>query len=195
MKLDFSALDSIPYKGEDPAEDFKHSEPLITIDYSKARQTPPAPARGPKQLKLIYESTTTQNNPEKAEEGLEIIEDAEQVNIFEDPDGSHLKKLISKGIRRGEDPLQLLLKAIECISLLSGDRAFYEKNRERMASIYGAGMGREAALELELIETQGRITRLKYSLNKEDLTEKERETIEAAIRENQEREKQLKATL
>lgn len=199
MNIDFSALRSLASKGEDPAEDFKHSEPLITIDYSKAYKTPPAPARGPKQLKLIHTSTTTQNSPTGEAEGLEIIEEEGPIKTaqrsFEKEDGSHLKSLISKGIAKGEDTINILLKAIECISILSEDKAYYERNRERMALVYGAGLEKKAALELELVDISARINRLKYSLSKDSLTANEREGIEEAIRENREREEEIKAMI
>ena len=44
---------------------------------------------------------------------------------------------ITKGIQAGEKPEVLLLKAIECISLITGNKLFYELNRENIKKIYG----------------------------------------------------------
>ena len=44
---------------------------------------------------------------------------------------------ITKGIQVGEKPEILLLKAIKCISLMTGNDLFYELNRDNIKKIYG----------------------------------------------------------
>lgn len=44
---------------------------------------------------------------------------------------------ITKGIQAGEDIHKLFFKAIECISLMTGDKLFYELNTENLKNIYG----------------------------------------------------------
>ena len=41
---------------------------------------------------------------------------------------------ITKGIQNGEKPEVLLLKAVECISLMTGDKVFYENAARKLAS-------------------------------------------------------------
>ena len=44
---------------------------------------------------------------------------------------------ITKGIQSREDLISLLLRAIECISLMTGDSSFYELNKNNLKNIYG----------------------------------------------------------
>jgi hypothetical protein len=48
---------------------------------------------------------------------------------------SNLRANISKGITGGEDPTTILLKAIECISLMTGDKLYYDSNWAKMEEI------------------------------------------------------------
>lgn len=50
-----------------------------------------------------------------------------------------LRNEITKGIRAGQEPCNLLLKAVECISLITGDEVFLKLNRETMKMKYGSG--------------------------------------------------------
>jgi len=67
-----------------------------------------------------------------------------------------LQNEITKGIQTGEKPEFLLLKAIKCINLMTGNGLFYEFNRENIKKIYGVdvsepvtGMETISAEELE----------------------------------------------
>jgi len=44
---------------------------------------------------------------------------------------------ITKGIQSGEKLEILFLKAIECISLITGDKLFYELNKSNLKNLYG----------------------------------------------------------
>ena len=48
---------------------------------------------------------------------------------------------IVKGIQSGENPLELLLKAVECISLMTGDTVIYAQSKEDILAVYGWGEG------------------------------------------------------
>lgn len=41
----------------------------------------------------------------------------------------HIRAEINKDIKQGKDPKAILIKAIECISLLTGDKLFYNQNK------------------------------------------------------------------
>jgi len=62
---------------------------------------------------------------------------------------------ITKGIQVGERPENLLLKAIKCISLITGDSVFYELNKKNIKNTY----------EIELAEDIGEME----SINGEEL--------------------------
>ena len=49
----------------------------------------------------------------------------------------HLASDITKGIQAGEKIEVLLLKAIECISLITDDKLFYDLNKNNIKNIYG----------------------------------------------------------
>ena len=67
---------------------------------------------------------------------------------------------ILKGIKRGEEPLALLLKAVECISLMTGDTAIYAQGKADLQTIYGWGLGYTAPLQTQLQEATDRLYRL-----------------------------------
>lgn len=71
-----------------------------------------------------------------------------------------LRSDILKGIRLGEDPLALLLKALECISLMTGDKTLYTQSKGDILAIYGWGLEEPAPLELELGEVRKRLAML-----------------------------------
>lgn len=72
-----------------------------------------------------------------------------------------LRADLLKGIQRGEEPLALLLKAVECISLMTGDTVIYNQSKEDILAIYGWGLGVLEPLHTELRDTYNRLERLK----------------------------------
>lgn len=48
-----------------------------------------------------------------------------------------LRSELTLGIQRGEDPLALLLKAVECISLMTGDTVIYAQSKADIRAVYG----------------------------------------------------------
>ena len=71
-----------------------------------------------------------------------------------------LRSEIIKGIQRGEDPLAILLKALECISLMTGDTAMYSQSKEDLLAVYGWGLGQPAPLKKELESAKKRLAML-----------------------------------
>lgn len=67
---------------------------------------------------------------------------------------------ITKGIQTGEAPLSLLLKALECISLTTGDTQIYTDGKENLRAVYGWGLSDPAPLQQELREAQTRLEML-----------------------------------
>ena len=94
---------------------------------------------------------------------------------------------IIKGLNAGEDPLDLLLKAVECISLLTGDTAIYTQGRETIQAVYGWGLRRPAPLKLELEEARERLSLLtRPGLLEANITEGEHTRIQTAIKAHRE---------
>lgn len=71
-----------------------------------------------------------------------------------------LQSDILKSIKAGEEPLDILLKALRCISLLTGDGVTYTQGKEDILAIYGHGLRHPAALKEELEEAQQRLAML-----------------------------------
>lgn len=107
-----------------------------------------------------------------------------------------LRSDITKGIQRGEDPLALLLKAVECISLMTGNTAMYSQNKETILNVYGWGMGQPAPLQQELEETRQRLARLTRSEQEYTYTDTHtHECIQQAINAHMEQVKILEREL
>lgn len=100
-----------------------------------------------------------------------------------------LRAEINKGIQAGEPIYKVLLKAIECISLMTGDKLFYDMNKNNLQTIYGI-LGEPAAIEIERQEVEQRLKRLMVAYEKEkDPGAKQR--IKAAIKAHEEKIKTL----
>jgi hypothetical protein len=59
---------------------------------------------------------------------------------------------ITKGIQGGEKIEKLLLKAIECISLITGDSLFYELNKSNLKKAYGIDVEGDSFVEITSAE-------------------------------------------
>lgn len=96
---------------------------------------------------------------------------------------------ILKGMKRGEAPLALLLKALECISLMTGDTVMLEQGKADITAIYGWGLGEVAPLQTQLEEAKKRLTRLTGQEPRENLPPAEyrnaEQRIQGAIREHE----------
>ena len=92
---------------------------------------------------------------------------------------------ISKGIQAGEPIYRLLLKAIECISLMTGDKTFYDMNKNNLQTIYGI-LGEPAAIEIERQEVEQRLKRLMAAYEQEQPADA-KQRIKNAIKAHQEK--------
>lgn len=88
---------------------------------------------------------------------------------------------ILQGLRTGEDPLGLLLKAIEAISRMTGNRHFYTQARGDLIAIYGEALLYPLPLQWQIDEGMERMGKMLEALNREqDPTSRER--IEASLK-------------
>jgi hypothetical protein len=71
-----------------------------------------------------------------------------------------LRADILKGIRAGEAPADLLLEALECISLATGDTALYRQGKADLEAVQGWGLENPAPLHWQLQEAQERLEKL-----------------------------------
>lgn len=70
----------------------------------------------------------------------QVIADKEQERVIDRMEASAKSQLlraeINKGVNRGEEPLTLLLQAIECIGLMAGDSVFATQNTRILCERY-----------------------------------------------------------
>ena len=107
-----------------------------------------------------------------------------------------LRSDILKGLRSGEDPLAILLKALECISLMTGDTMIYTQSKADLLAIYGWGLEQPAPLELELEEAKTRLAMLtRPDLATDRLPLDTRERIQRAVTAHREQIERLEQAL
>lgn len=67
---------------------------------------------------------------------------------------------IARELKEGKELAFILLKAVKCISLLTGEEVLYSQCLEDLKAVYGWGLGEPASLQIELKEAGERLTRL-----------------------------------
>ena len=93
---------------------------------------------------------------------------------------------ILKGLNAGESPYILLMKAAECIGLLTGEtRVFPQSVKDKITEIYGQGLTDSRALEIELADVRQRLA----MLTRPDL--EQTANIKNAVKAHKEREQQI----
>lgn len=123
-----------------------------------------------------------ENVVEALQERLARVYKEQQENIRR---AGQLKAKINKGIQAGEPIYKLLLKAIECVSLMTGDKLFYDMNKSNLQTIYGI-LGEPAAIEIERQEAEQRLKRLMAAYEQEQPADAKRR-IKNAIKAHQEK--------
>ena len=97
---------------------------------------------------------------------------------------------ITKGILAADNPLNLLLKAINCIGLMTGNKVFYNQSLTDIKTVYGIGLHDPQAIEIDLQETDSRLAKLWAAIN--SATPEEQKNLERAIKEHEQRIEYLK---
>jgi len=125
----------------------------------------------------IKPSTDKESVTEALNERLAAGYKEQQENIRR---AGQLRADINKGVQAGEPIYKLLLKAIECISLMAGEKLFYDANKENLQTIYGI-LGEPEAIETEHQEVQQRLNNLKAAYDREEAADTKRR-IQNAIK-------------
>ncbi len=98
-----------------------------------------------------------------------------------------LRETILQGVRAGLSPTTLFLQAAECISLMTGDRIFYDQIMDDVRTLWGDIIGDKVVLEMELEAVKIRLEKLKTSMEDETLSADARERIKKAIEHHEQR--------
>jgi len=111
VELDFSILDGVPTSANSKDE----------------------PKAGKVYYKLEAEEKLRLSMEEAAAKQLEVYA-AHQDAILK---AGQLTNDITKGIQAGQNPFNLLLKAVKCISLMTGNDIIYDQAKDDIKKIYG----------------------------------------------------------
>jgi len=93
-----------------------------------------------------------------------------------------LRADILKGIAAGENIYKLFLLAAEAIARTTNEPGFYSMVEKNLLAVYGEGLGEPGAVEVELAQVQGRLTKLmaaEAQADNEDAAQRIRKAIEA----------------
>jgi hypothetical protein len=101
-----------------------------------------------------------------------------------------LRIKITKDILGGVAVHEILLTALECISVMTGDTAFSEQNRQQLQA-QGVVVGDKVAVAIELQELRERAERMKR--RQVDTSGDERQRLDNAIKQHELRIKQLES--
>jgi hypothetical protein len=192
MQLDFTAIRG--NLAEKPLE-----SPVAAFVERDSKEVPVEPKTPQKAPQRATEGTETagrllaQYRQEKAEHErtLEVYREY-QKNIRE---SGSLRTDILKGAKAGEPPVALLLKAVKCISLMTGDTVFYSQLEGDIKSIYGAGLLEPEPLKIEIQETRERLQRLQKALERDTEPADSKQRIERAIQAHKDRISQLQGLI
>lgn len=184
MELDLTRLNNLAFA------DFKREQ--------EKKQAPESPTE-PRKASGEYETIAGDKKPlETLVEGLQGIHklqrqaDAKKMDIDRSlaickeyqqniKTSSQLQTEILKGAKAGESVYSLLLKACKAISLMTSNSVFYSQLEGDIRAIYGQGLLDPLPLQIELQETQERLTRLREALNRE-IEPDAKERIQKAVK-------------
>lgn len=199
MNLDFSGLNSI-------SRNMLLKEfPDIPVD---APESPEASSNDIDSIEIPLDALNgLKNENREPVDGIALIklrrqqEDHEQIQeaykAYQDniKRSGELRAEILRGIKSGEPTPILLLKAIECISNMTGDKLFYTQAEKDIKAIYGEAFLSRGSLELELVEVEERLSMLKKACKREDIDEGDKERITIAIKSHEKRQETIKALI
>lgn len=165
MELDFTAIQNLTETQKPP------TEPPRASQGEEPKTDAPAPDLG---KKALYTLGKEQRDRSRAREAYS----AYQENIKRAGD---LRSAISCGLRSGEDLAEILLRALECISRMTGDSFFLEQGKADLLTVYGLGLRQPAAVQIQLEEARARLAMLTRPELTEELTDADaRQRIERA---------------
>lgn len=153
MELDFSKIDSL---GSPQKPDSKHKEG----NHSKPLKTAKKPVEGKIEPHTQALQRKADNRHKQLEDSARILKEYQHNKRIT----NELVAEITKGLQQGIDIYDLFLKAIEALALTTNDPDLMARSKEAIQSIYGVGLRKTRALEIEKQETQKRLKRLIESL-------------------------------
>ena|SRR5664279_1201822 len=119
MNAAFDIRNALGLETEQPktVNNERNSPPVKTSPDSNLK----AATSKPRYIKL------EQDHKDLIEMQKNLKEQAERIRVSE-----RLRIEITKGLKSGSNPSNILLTALECISLMTGDKLFYEQNMKAL---------------------------------------------------------------
>ena len=194
MELDLTRLNSLAFMdfaGEKkapkkPSETLKgEGEYKTPIEVKKPLETPTEGLEGINKLQREAD-----RKKQDIDRSLAICREYQQ-NI---KTSSQLQTEILKGARAGEDIYSLFLKACKAISLMTSNTVFYSQLEGDIRAIYEQGLLDPLPLQIELQQTQERLTRLREAEERE-LEADSRERIKRAVKAHENKIAELEALI
>ena len=184
MELDLTRLNSLAFT------DFKREQ-----EKKQAPESPTEPRKASGEYKTIADNKKPLETLVEGLEGIHKLQrqaDAKKMDIDRSlaickeyqqniKTSSQLQTEILKGAKAGESVYSLLLKACKAISLMTSNSVFYSQLEGDIRAIYGQGLLDPLPLQIELQETQERLTRLREALNRE-IEPDAKERIQRAVK-------------
>ena len=170
MELDLTRLNSLAFT------DFKREQ-----EKKQAPESPTEPRNASREYKTIADDKKPLETLTEGLEGIHKLQrqaDAKKMDIDRSlaickeyqqniKTSSQLQTEILKGAKAGESVYSLLLKACKALSLMTSNSVFYSQLEGDIRAIYGQGLLDPLPLQIELQETQERLTRLREALSRE----------------------------
>lgn len=151
MELDFSKIDSIGSPQEP-------TDKSIKIDYSELPRVPKKPAESKP------EAQSLQRKADHRKQQLKISADVLKEYQANKKLTTSIVAEINHGLQQGQDIYDLFLKAVEGLALTTHDPDLMARSKEAIQLVYGVGLRKPRAVEIEKQETQKRMKRLTESL-------------------------------
>ena len=184
MELDLTRLNNLAFA------DFKREQ-----EKKQAPESPTEPRKASGEYKTIADNKKPLETLVEGLEGIHKLQrqaDAKKMDIDRSlaickeyqqniKTSSQLQTEILKGAKAGESVYSLLLKACKAISLMTSNSVFYSQLEGDIRAIYGQGLLDPLPLQIELQETQERLTRLREALNRE-IEPDAKERIQRAVK-------------
>ena len=198
MQLDFTGLNNIAQKIA--IKDFEE-------DPVEATESPIEEERVEISLDALKGLTGVNTEPQKQVDGVALISLTRQqqdhnktLEVYGEYQtnikrAGELRADILKGVKAGVPVHTLLLKAVECISNMTGDKLFYRLIEKDLKAIYGEAFLDDIPLEWELAEVEERLEKMKEALARETTSLDSKQRIETAIREHEAQVTTLKGLL
>lgn len=96
-------------------------------------------------------------------------------------ESDQIRAEIMQGLKQGTAPEILLLKAMKCISVITGDRLFYEQGKSYIQTVNGGALLHPEPLRMELEEATQRLTKLEAAAGSDQIPPEAAERINNAI--------------